>query len=455
MRLLHLSDIHFKSPDCLNPQRYPEVAYRTRLEADLADLCRVDGVRVDAILVGGDIAFKGDPDEYKAASAWLLKIAGICGCRPDGIFTVPGNHDVNRRVCEKPGVSALQQAIAAGTTVFARDAEFERQLRDVDSARLLFSPLEAYNHFAAPFDCNVYPDRPFWIHDLELNAEVKLRLFGLTSTFISGSGDRDSAPARLFLGSSQTSLNPEPNVVNLVLCHHPPGWFTDGGESNNTINARAMLQFFGHEHDQRCDRLPTYTRFSAGATNPERDKPGWNPGYNLIDLQVAGEGVDRKLEVTGQLRRLQPPPQEFYVPLEATKGQPIWRHTMSFEAPPPPLFGDRVTLDPLPVHHAVTKMAKAAHQAALEAGAEATRRQTEEPPQETTVPGPSTQNLAYRYWQLTGSQMREIALDLKLMTEADLKVPQEERYSKVLRAAKEKGLVEDLARRVEQFENKA
>ncbi len=451
MRLLHLSDIHFKSPDCLDPQRYPEVAYRTRLEIDLADRCRADQIRVDAILIGGDIAYKGEAEEYKAAADWLLKISKICGCGPEGIFTVPGNHDMNRKVCEKPSVAALQKAIAGGTTLFARDAEFDRQLKDIDAAKQLFSPLAAYNTFAAPFDCNVYPDRPFWIHDLDLNADVKLRLFGLTSTFISGSGDRDNAPARLFLGSTQTTLNPEPDVVNLVLCHHPPSWFTDGTESNKIINARAMLQFFGHEHDQRCDRLPTYTRFSAGAVNPERDKPGWNPGYNLIDLCVVGEGMGRELQVTGQLRRLQPPPQEFYVALEAYKGQPNWCHKMSIAAPPP-VFSDSLARDPQPVHKVETKIAQSVHQALLEVGAEVPYHLKEEQQHLINLPRPSTQNLAHRYWQLTGSQMREIAYLLELMTEADLQVPQEERYSKVLKAVKEKGLVEVLAQYIEQYE---
>lgn len=451
MRLLHLSDIHFKQPDCLEPQKYPEVAYRTRLETDLRDLCKADRIRVDAILVGGDIAFAGHPDEYGAAKEWLLKVARICGCSPAGIFTVPGNHDVDRKIAGGPAVSAMQEAIAVGKTVHDRDELFSNQLKDVDAARLLFSPVQAYNDFAAPFDCAVYPERPFWIHELQLSGEVKLRLFGLTSTFISGAGERDNAPARLFLGSAQTSLNPEDNVVNLVLCHHSPSWFTDSSEANNIINARAMLQFFGHEHDQRCDRLPSYIRFSAGAVNPERDKPGWNPGYNLIDVNVVGVGNNRAIEIHGRLRRLQPPPTEFYVPLEPKPGQLVWHHKMEFPAPELFIFDDALAHDPLPVGQRETKMAQAVHRAVQEVGAEAARRQPEEP-QEATMPEPSTQDLAYRYWQLSGSQMREIALSLKLIEDSDIKVPPYERYSKALKAAKDQGLLVELARKVEQYE---
>lgn len=454
MRFLHLSDIHFKQPDCLEPHRHPEVAYRTRLESDLRDLCKADQIRVDAILVGGDIAYAGHPDEYKAAKEWLLKVARICGCTAEGIFTVPGNHDVDRKIAEGPAVSAMQQAVAVGKTVHERDEVFRHQLKNVDAARLLFSPVQAYNDFAAQFDCAVYPERPFWIHELHLSDDVTLRLFGLTSTFISGAGDRDKAPARLFLGSSQTSVNPEDDVVNLVLCHHPPSWFTDSSEANNIINARVMLQFFGHEHDQRCDRLPSYIRFSAGAVNPERDKPGWNPGYNLIDVNVVGAGGDRAIEIHGRLRRLQPPPTEFYVPLEPKPGQLVWYHKL--ELPKTELFVFEKTLaqDPLPAGQRETKMAKAVHLAVQEVGVEPARPRPEEP-QEVTMPEPSTQDLAYRYWQLSGSQMREIALSLKLIDDADIKAPPHERYSKALKAAKDQGLFVELARKVEQYEKKS
>ena len=63
MRLLHLSDIHFKEPDCLQPLTDPERPYRTRLKNDLVALCAEKAV--DAILVSGDIAFKGHPADKK------------------------------------------------------------------------------------------------------------------------------------------------------------------------------------------------------------------------------------------------------------------------------------------------------------------------------------------------------------------------------------------------------
>jgi hypothetical protein len=35
---------------------------------------------VGAILVGGDIAFKGAPEEYDTAMVWIRQLAAVAGC---------------------------------------------------------------------------------------------------------------------------------------------------------------------------------------------------------------------------------------------------------------------------------------------------------------------------------------------------------------------------------------
>jgi hypothetical protein len=60
MLLLQISDIHFQSPQCLNPDTDPDRGIRTRMMRHLREQVAKLG-RVEAILVGGDIAFKADP----------------------------------------------------------------------------------------------------------------------------------------------------------------------------------------------------------------------------------------------------------------------------------------------------------------------------------------------------------------------------------------------------------
>ena len=93
MLLLHISDIHFRHPHC-NTGMDPDQPYRTRLIQDAGDLRQRFGT-VDAILVGGDIAFRGAPEEYSAALEWLKELSVRCGCALERIFVIPGNHDVD------------------------------------------------------------------------------------------------------------------------------------------------------------------------------------------------------------------------------------------------------------------------------------------------------------------------------------------------------------------------
>ena len=79
MLLLHIADIHFRAPDCLKPDTDPDLVYRTRLIQDLRVQVRDLGP-VGAILIGGDIAFKGAPDEYAAAMEWIRQLWAVAGC---------------------------------------------------------------------------------------------------------------------------------------------------------------------------------------------------------------------------------------------------------------------------------------------------------------------------------------------------------------------------------------
>ena len=79
MRLLLLADIHFRSPNCLDRSTDPEWFYRNRLVDDLRDRVAREGA-FDVILICGDIAFKGAPDEFAEAKRWIDELTDACGC---------------------------------------------------------------------------------------------------------------------------------------------------------------------------------------------------------------------------------------------------------------------------------------------------------------------------------------------------------------------------------------
>lgn len=258
MLLLHLSDIHFRAPDCVNPDLDPDRPYRTRMLQDVRARVQTLGP-VGAILVGGDIAFKGDPQEYEAALAWFKDLVKVSGCPLERVFVIPGNHDVDRNlITHTPSTRNAQKAIKQAPP-HQREQELRTQFTDPDTGRSLLAPLGAYNDFAKLFNCQIYsPDHLYWRQDLALQGSVHLRIYGLTSTLLSGANGHEDTRGSLYLSPLQTVFDPVEDVVNLVLCHHPPDWFMDHDEIQDAVCGRAAIHLFGHKHRQRVMQDPYY-----------------------------------------------------------------------------------------------------------------------------------------------------------------------------------------------------
>lgn len=435
MLLLHISDIHFRTPDCLTPDMDPEGSFRTLLMQDARDRARTLGT-VDAILVTGDIAFKGHPDEYKVAYAWLMELAKACGCPPARIFVVPGNHDVDRSIITaKPAISNAQKSIAWAAPE-KRERELRTQFSDAQTGASLLAPLGAYNDFAKEFNCQVFsPDRLFWKQDVKFDDGVVLRLYGLTSTLLSGMGGQDDEPGSLYLSPLQV-LHPVDDVVNLVMIHHPPDWFMDEQEVDDMVKNRAVIHLFGHKHLQRVAKDDGYMRFSAGAVNPDRQEKGWEPGYNLINLQVVGAGSERALEIEAHLLVLQSSPERFN-PRRTRDGKEVFRHTIS-----------------IPGYASAVAPIKTQAAAAVAVPAAPSPTPAVHDDVEASMSEEHTRNLIFRFWRLTGSQRREIALGLGLIQENDLAIPEPERYGRALLLAGERGLLDQVANEIAKRETR-
>ncbi|MDE0166781.1 MAG: metallophosphoesterase [Bryobacterales bacterium] len=434
MLLLHIADIHFRAPNCINPDTDPDRPFRTRMVQDVRERIQQHGP-VGALLIGGDIAFKGDPEEYKAAIWWLEEFADACGCPMERVFVIPGNHDIDRRVIiNSPAVRNAQAAIVSAAP-HERERELRTQFADQDCGRALVAPLEAYNDFAKLFNCQIYPpDRLYWKQGLLIEGGVHLMLHGLTSTLLSGVDGKDDNPASLYLSPLQTVLDPVDDVVNLVLCHHPPDWFLDQDEVNDAICGRATIQLFAHKHQTRITRDEDYIRVSTGAVNPDRYEVGWQPSYNLIDISVLGQDSDRKIEIKTHCLEWQSRP-ELYRPQLTQQGESVFRHCIAI----PSRVASLVVKQPSPNTSA---MPDTAPNAAEEADAD----------KEVAMSDEDTRNLVFRFWNLTVSQRREIALHLDLIDENELVLPEPERYGRALLRAGKRSILDMVAREVAQRE---
>lgn len=435
MLMLHISDIHFKSPDCLDAWTDPDASIRTRMRRDLNQQLQTLG-QVDAILICGDVAYKADPKEYQSALTWIQQLSEISGCPKERVFVVPGNHDVDRSLIKgSVPIKNAQNAIAS-TALAKREKVLREQLRDETTGQHLLQAHSAYNKFAAPFGCNIWPEKPYWHQDIPLDGGVSLRLYGLTSTLLSGREGNDDKERDLYLSPLQTVLDPAPNTLNLVMVHHPIDWLADGDPVDDALTARAAFHLFGHKHKQRLVMDQNYVRFASAAINPSRDEQPYYPGYNLIRLKVEGVGAERRVNVEVRQRRMQDNP-ECFVSIQTPQGEDVFASAIRI-----PLEPDVAIAPQTPGAVPKTQEPPLVKEAdGLDQDAEATMGQAD------------TRDLLYRFWNLTSSQRREIAVTLELLNDGDINLPEPERYGRALIRAAERHIIDKVAAEVAKLEN--
>jgi predicted phosphodiesterase len=410
LRLLHISDIHFR-------RRVwdADADVHRELVADVRALVDAEGP-IDAVLVGGDIAFGGEPEEYAMASEWLKKIRAAAGSLDESrVWTVPGNHDINRTILRE-SVLALQfrEDLAA---VAPNDLDFALQKRVNDpSADGLIKPLEPYNDFARPFNCAVKLKQPHWL-DRSLRAGgLEVQLTGLNSVLTSGPGHDAEG---LVLGTYQCQLPRDAGTIRIAMVHHPPGWIRDWDVVSPFLH-RAHILLFGHEHAFAARQLSVggTLEVAAGAVTPERQEHGpedpYVPSFNVITIDVA-----ENVEVTVHPRK--------------------WDHEHSrFSLHPDGLQTFQVGLDPQSPEPELPNPVAAAQPA------EASPLVAERGNVEDGTISADLRLLAVQFMNLPATQKLQIARDLQLIEEDDLAVPFDDLFLEVLARVRHRGLVNEL-----------
>lgn len=419
MLLLHLSDIHFRAGQ-IGTAMDPNGHLRSELLRDAQVQCQRIGRAPDAVLVSGDIAFAGEKAEFDYATDWLKTLCEACGTTLASVFVIPGNHDVVRSTASKPVVQALHEAIKTAEPI-ALNGIIRGLLSDEDAKSALYAALGPYNTFAGQFFCDLLPpERTRATRDLYFKDGSILRITGLNSAFVSSASDDRGT---LFVDPAAFQLERSPGVEHLVLCHHPYSWLGNGRPLNDFLHDVARVHLFGHEHTNRILLARDFVSVAAGAAHPDHEEPNWEPGYNLLELEVDGGDNDRFLTVAVHVRVWQDNP-----------GQFVAKQDRGADA-----FLNRIALSPwIKPEGAVAAPPTAAE----------SNQEDETTPEEGADPMDSLRDISVRFFRLTVSQRSAIAGKLELIEDEDANQPDFERSRRVFLRARERNLVEALDREV-------
>lgn len=331
MLFLHLSDIHFKKTEVGQPDD-PNLALRSDIIRDVRRMRNEIGRPADGILLTGDVAFAGRAEEYAFAYKWLEeKLCPEAGCPIEGVFVIPGNHDVDRNAENDIAQNMAREALRAKPANEV-NSYLRQWMRSRIASEVIFGPIQEYNRFAAKFLCLLKPyidndgtenlgARPFAQRNLSLNDGSTLRVWGFNTVLVSDITDNKD---RMLIDPAAGQIEEEDGVCHMVIAHHPFGWLKNGRDFQDRCEKVAQIQLFGHEHTLRVEEAKYFLRIRAGAMHPERDERDWKPGYNWIDISVNGTGDKRRLVVKVWVRQFET---NNFLAIPDPKGNPIWENS--------------------------------------------------------------------------------------------------------------------------------
>jgi predicted MPP superfamily phosphohydrolase len=274
---LHLSDLHFRVSSTYDSNIVLEAMLR-----DVAKRIRDDHLQPDFIIISGDIAFAGRPEEYALAQRFLDDLLETTGLPKKCLFLVPGNHDVDRSI-----ISPL----AAGATAILnnRGAVNDFLVSAADRA-LVFQRFHNYQHFVSGYlgkqHLSFNDEHYFYVRCVEV-ASLQVAILGLNSAWLSAS---DSDRNQLVLGERQvrTALGQAGDAdLRIAVMHHPFDWLRDFDRADVEPLLRYDCDYILHGHMHQIGLLQARAPdnevmvIAAGACYETRQYPN---SYNYVQL---------------------------------------------------------------------------------------------------------------------------------------------------------------------------
>lgn len=284
LKWLHISDIH----ECKTDEHHRQKMYTSIID----EVIKRD--YLDFVFITGDCAFGGTADEYASLTKDFIK--PLKDALPDGcrLFTVPGNHDVERARLTKPRLWSSDPG--EGKAFNAPDATGQRK-----RAEMLVPRFKAY----ADFEAKVANWGAPWI-DSETGAAVwcetvndaKVAVVGINTAWLAQDDDdwNKLTPGRYMVGAALDRASENNPDILIVLGHHPleammpddPN--SDGKRLKDRLQQANALYLHGHMHasgtDTIGDALRSTLTIQAPSAFQAHDSQRWRNGLMWGEANV-------------------------------------------------------------------------------------------------------------------------------------------------------------------------
>lgn len=237
MQWLHFTDFHVRQT--AGPFRESLTS-----QVDAVKTFCLKGEPIDAVFLGGDIAYSGNKEEYCIFTELFLKpLRNISALQGAKFFVMPGNHDL---CCDDALPISWDTLNDRKAIFFCEDAVGLRVRKPITGA------FQAYRQFVSA-NRLIGPDPEAEVSSLHLVDNFPFDLIIVNTAFFSNKDDRSSDPITpIPLTSLRARLSSaRPNRPVFIFGHHCLSCFRKEqiGQFATLLHDKNAVYFHGHEHN--------------------------------------------------------------------------------------------------------------------------------------------------------------------------------------------------------------
>jgi len=248
---LLISDLHLKSTQ----SKWNQNVVLRDMVRDI-EKRKVDFQNISFMIVSGDLAYGGKPEEYLLVETFLDDLIGVLGLSRSDVFMVPGNHDIDRDVSELTFYGARGE--------FVNAENVEKYLANTNERTILIKRLSAYYEFENSYSKDLI--RQTTEDDLAYFSQkfignIPIGIVALNSALACGNesderniivGDRPIIDICEVIRKSDVRL-----IIGVL--HHPPNWLREFDQRTFDERFLPMCDVLhrGHLHEPEVKLLYT------------------------------------------------------------------------------------------------------------------------------------------------------------------------------------------------------